>query len=420
MISQGMVVSLSGTSTRSFLACSTDLRMASGTSRAFPNPTPTWPWPSPTTTSAVNENRRPPLTTLATRLIATTRSVRSSALESIRASATQILLSKHVNARLFRFSPCGSSAPSRSELEPGGSRGFRESLDPPVVLVAAPVEDHLDDPALLGLLRHQLTDDLGGGDIAPDAQPLTELRRPAVHRRHRLAGDVVDELSVDVVEAPEHGQARAFGRPPDHPADPPMPDRPPLDLVARQHYFAPAFLPTLRRMCSSAYLMPLPLYGSGLRSPRRLAASWPRSALSGPLSVMETCLSTSAWTPSGSGKMTGWEYPSASWRFFPWTWARYPMPTISSLRSKPSLTPWTMFARSERIRPWSARTVRWSELRPTVRTFPSIVTDRPAGIDWASLPLGPSTFTVPSSTATLTPAGTGMGFLPIRHMVACS
>src|ERR1044071_3948856 len=35
------------------------------------------PFSSPTTTSAVNEKRRPPLTTLATRLISTTRSLSS-------------------------------------------------------------------------------------------------------------------------------------------------------------------------------------------------------------------------------------------------------------------------------------------------------------------------------------------------------
>src|SRR5215471_14957915 len=35
---------------------------------------------------------------------------------------------------------------------------------------------------------------------------------------------------------------------------------------------APAFLPTLRRITSSEYLMPLPLYGSGSRSARSLAA----------------------------------------------------------------------------------------------------------------------------------------------------
>src|SRR5712691_10441730 len=95
------------------------------------------------------------------------------------------------------------------------------------------------------------------------------------------------------------------------------------------------------------------------------------------------------------------------------------MPTISSLRSNPSLTPWTMLAMSERIRPCRARTVRWSELRPTVSTSRSIVTDRLPGTVWLSLPLGPSALTVWPSTATLTPCGTVMGFLPIRDM-ACA
>src|SRR5262245_16854604 len=62
--------------------------MASGTTWALPSPTPTCPLPSPTTTRAVKENRRPPFTTLATRLIVTTRSVSSSTLASIFASAT--------------------------------------------------------------------------------------------------------------------------------------------------------------------------------------------------------------------------------------------------------------------------------------------------------------------------------------------
>src|SRR5262245_31518347 len=92
------------------------------------------------------------------------------------------------------------------------------------------------------------------------------------------------------------------------------------------------------------------------------------------------------------------------------------MPTMSSLRSKPSFTPCTMFARSDRIRPWSARTERCSEFRSTVSTLVSIVMERPAGIAWDSLPFGPSTLTVWSSRATFTPAGTGMGFLPIRDM----
>src|SRR5918992_707313 len=66
-----------GTLKRLLRARSTPFWIATGTSFALPYPTPTWDFSSPTTTSAVNEKRRPPLTTLATRLISTTRSRRS-------------------------------------------------------------------------------------------------------------------------------------------------------------------------------------------------------------------------------------------------------------------------------------------------------------------------------------------------------
>src|SRR5262249_17041376 len=154
-----------GTSINSFFACSTDLRMASGTSRALPSPTPTWPWPSPTTTSAVNEKRRPPFTTFATRLIATTRSVRSSALASIRASATQ----------------------SSLELQPGRPRRLGQGLHSPVVLISAAVEHDLAHAGRLRLLRDQLAHDLGRSDVATGLRPLSKCRRPAVGRRDRAA-----------------------------------------------------------------------------------------------------------------------------------------------------------------------------------------------------------------------------------------
>src|SRR6266540_252537 len=84
MISCVMVVPCLGTVNRFFFASSTALEMASGTSRALPYPTPTRSTSSPITTSAVNEKRRPPLTTFATRLISTTRSL-SSRVSSYRA-----------------------------------------------------------------------------------------------------------------------------------------------------------------------------------------------------------------------------------------------------------------------------------------------------------------------------------------------
>src|SRR5918994_812975 len=70
----GIVPWLRGTLKKFFLASSTPLAIAAGTSLALPYPTPTVPSPSPTMTRAVKLNRRPPLTTFATRLMATTRS----------------------------------------------------------------------------------------------------------------------------------------------------------------------------------------------------------------------------------------------------------------------------------------------------------------------------------------------------------
>jgi len=69
MTSNGIVPSISGTSSMPFFAFSMPLRIASGTSFALPRPKPTRPALSPTTTSALKLNRRPPFTTLATRLM---------------------------------------------------------------------------------------------------------------------------------------------------------------------------------------------------------------------------------------------------------------------------------------------------------------------------------------------------------------
>src|SRR5881628_1284188 len=238
VISQGIVVSFSGTKIRSFLACSTALRIASGTSWALPRPIPTWPRPSPTTTSAVNENRRPPLTTLATRLMDTTRSVSSSTLGSIFASATHVLLI------------------SESKHEPACARRVGKRLDPPVVLVAAAIEHHPLDPATLGVLREERADHLRRGDVAAGTVLGPKRLAPSVDREERPTRVVVDELSVDVVEAPEHREARPRRGPAHVPPDPPMSEVARHAPLLRDHFAAaPAFVPTLRRTTSSAYLM---------------------------------------------------------------------------------------------------------------------------------------------------------------------
>src|SRR5258706_10547698 len=94
------------------------------------------------------------------------------------------------------------------------------------------------------------------------------------------------------------------------------------------------------------------------------------------------------------------------------------MPMISSFRSKPSLTPFTMLATSARARPCSARTSR-SSLPRSITSVPSCIFGvRPAGTGWLSLPFGPSARTVLPSTATFTPWGILIGCLPMRDMRA--
>src|SRR5215475_12439676 len=131
------------------------------------------PSPSPTTTSAVKLNRRPPLTTLATRLIATTRST---------CGLFSGAAPPRPPSRRSRRSPpppprrCGPGIrrPSRSsrrcrrsrsywcrrasELQSAGAGGLGERRDAAVVLVAAAVEHDRGDARRLGPLGDQLAD----------------------------------------------------------------------------------------------------------------------------------------------------------------------------------------------------------------------------------------------------------------------
>src|SRR3954467_15347604 len=106
---------------------------------------------SPTTTSAVKEKRRPPLTTLATRLISTTRSWRSRP-----AGDTE------------RSTAIGS--PVRLEAEATLARAVGERADMAVVLVAAPVEDDGVDAGGLGPLGEEPAGPAGALDPGEIAQ----------------------------------------------------------------------------------------------------------------------------------------------------------------------------------------------------------------------------------------------------------
>src|SRR5260370_38994216 len=75
-----------------------------------------------------------------------------------------------------------------------------------------------------------------------------------------------------------------------------------------------------------------------------------------------------------------------------------------------------MFATRERVRPCRARCSPRSVGRVTWSTSPSCLTSMSRWIRSLSSPLGPLTRTDSGSIETVTPEGTGMGCLPMRHI----
>src|SRR5829696_2161712 len=146
------------------------------------------PFSSPTTTRAVNEKRRPPLTTLATRLISTTRSWRSSPELEIERSGAGI-------------------EPLRLEDQAALAGALGEGPHAAVVAVSTAVEDRGVDAGGLRALREQLARALG---LLHAGQRLEVVLRP-VDGGQRAARGVVDELREDAPVGAEHGDPRPLG-----------------------------------------------------------------------------------------------------------------------------------------------------------------------------------------------------------------
>src|SRR5690554_823994 len=217
------------------LADSVALRIASGTSRALPWPKPTRPRWSPTTTKAAKPKRRPPLTTLATRLMPTSLST----------------ISESSRSRGFRSSLCGRAilrCPYTSERQAGFTHRIRECLHATMIKIAATVEDDLAHPGLLRALGNQLAHldrrvlVRAGLDLA--AQILVDRR--SCRERHAVL--IIDDLGVDVLARTENRQTRSTvclaAEIAAHTSG-----APPQLFPMAQHYF---FLPSLRMICSSA------------------------------------------------------------------------------------------------------------------------------------------------------------------------
>src|SRR5258708_6181764 len=178
--------------------------MASGTSRALPWPKPTRPFWSPTTTSAAKPKRRPPFTTLATRLMWTSLSTNSLSRSSRRWGSRAISL-------------CHFIGPTRSlsgfsEVQSAFARRLGQSLDPAVVEVTAAVEHHVLDALFLGALRDQLADRLGGVDAGAGLQAFARRLLDRGRRSQRDTLVVVDHRGVEVLGGAEHGKPFAPAR----------------------------------------------------------------------------------------------------------------------------------------------------------------------------------------------------------------
>src|SRR5437773_3968960 len=202
----GIVVPFSGTRIRFFFAASMPFLIAEGTSYALPIPKPTTPWPSPTTTSALKLRFLPPLTTFVTRLIETTVSLMSSCDGSMRS---------RVRVRMLLSLGRASSAPTLSEFQSGFPGRVGDGANAPVIQESAAIEDDAFDPLVDRALGDRLADHFGALQV-PAAHRLLEhafeRRLDARRRRQRLAAHVVDDLRVDVADAPEHAQARTLFR----------------------------------------------------------------------------------------------------------------------------------------------------------------------------------------------------------------
>jgi hypothetical protein len=209
-ISCGIVPLITGTFTIARRAASSAFRTASDTSFAFPVPTPTFPCWSPTATSAAKEKRRPPLTTLATRLMWMTFSFRSD--------------SRRDPGRPDRPPPPPPPGPppaattllschaSPLELEAALAGAVRESLHTAVVQIPTAVEDDLRDPLLLRALGQQLAGEppaLRLGQLTARVRTSAEsVEIPAASPRVRRR-----RAALEVVQRAVDDQPRPLARP---------------------------------------------------------------------------------------------------------------------------------------------------------------------------------------------------------------
>src|SRR5215470_17563874 len=161
--------------------------MASGTSRALPWPKPTRPFWSPTTTSAAKPKRRPPFTTLATRLMWTSLSVNSLSCSFRSRSRSRCSRSRAITTIHL------------SKIQPALAGGVRQGFDAAVIEVVAAIEHHILHAGGRRAFGDPLAHRLGGADIGSGLEAGAHILFERRRRRHRRAFAIVDHLGIDVL-----------------------------------------------------------------------------------------------------------------------------------------------------------------------------------------------------------------------------
>src|SRR5690606_19527412 len=215
--------------------------------------------------------------------------------------------------------------PFQSEPEAAFARGVGQGLDPPMIPVTGAVEGNRFDAGGLRLLGDRKADLGRGFGVAAVLEAFADVGLGGAGRGKDLRAVGAEQLRVQVLAGAQHRQARnaefadmcarrlgaaQAGNFLLH------------GLVLRKLKAGQAFLASLRMMFSPAYLTPLPLYGSGGRKPRILAATSPTCCRSAPLTTISVCDGVAMVMPSGAGNSTGCEKPSDRFRSLPCMEAR--------------------------------------------------------------------------------------------------
>ena len=113
--------------------------------------------------------------------------------------------------------PLMPDAVTRQNFKSAFARTIGQRFHDAVVQIPVPVEHHLRDVLLQRLLRRELPDLLAPAPSAPSTSLncSRHVLREVRHRDERLARRVVDDLGIDVLQAPEHRQPRALASVPE-------------------------------------------------------------------------------------------------------------------------------------------------------------------------------------------------------------